>query len=98
MEVNLSAKGIKGFAGVNRNLDKKSRTTIIPGYDPFQLHQHKTFLKGGIATWMQGYMAGKLVDTHTDKYNQWIAHTFNSSPRQYTIVFGLGLGLGLTLT
>ena len=86
--MNPLVKGIKGFSEVSRKLDKKGRTTIEPGYDPFQLHQHKTFLKGGIASWMQGYMAGRLVQTYKDKHHQWIAHTFNSTPSQYTVVFG----------
>lgn len=88
VEVNLSAKGIKGLSDVSKKLDKKGRATIVPGYDPFRLHQHKTFLKGGIASWMQGYMAGRLVETYKDKHHRWIAHTFNSNPNQYTVVFG----------
>ncbi|GFH46285.1 predicted protein [Chaetoceros tenuissimus] len=45
VELNLSAQGITGLADVAKNVQKRSKATIVPALDPLKIHKRvKTML------------------------------------------------------
>ena len=87
VEVNLTAKGAAGLSDVAKDIQKRSKATIIPALDPLRLHQKKDFLKGGIATWMPSHMAGRHTSQDIDPSRRWITHRFATDSDELAIIF-----------
>ena len=86
MELNLSAKGVTGLADVAKNVQKRSKATIVPALDPLKIHKSKDFLKGGLATWMPSHMAGRNTSTEIDQHRRWLTHRFASATNDISII------------
>ncbi|GFH62211.1 predicted protein [Chaetoceros tenuissimus] len=87
VEVNSTAKGAARLSDVAKDIQKRSKATIIPALDPLRLHQKKDFLKGGIATWMPSHMAGRHTSQEVDPSRRWIIHRFATDSDELAIIF-----------
>ena len=87
VEVNLTAKGAAGLTDVAKNVQRRSKSTIVPALDPLNLHKTKDFLKGGIATWMPSHMAGRHTSQEVDRSRRWITHRFATDSNELAIIF-----------
>ena len=87
VEVNLTAKGATGFTDVAKNVQRRSKATIVPALDPLNLHQTKDFLKGGNATWMPLHMAGRHTSQKVDLSRRWITHRFATDRNELAVIF-----------
>ncbi|GFH47803.1 hypothetical protein CTEN210_04279 [Chaetoceros tenuissimus] len=86
VELNLSAKGIAGLADVAKNVQKRSKATLVPALDPLKIHKSKDFLKGGLATWMPSHMAGRHTSNEVDRHRRWITHRFATATNDISII------------